>query len=216
MADRTRVTLETDSEEAQWTLITEYAMDAVYDLPELPACDRAFYLPGGSTTNVWLDIRGDVEAIVEQETSRWDDLVSEGLSTGWHVEQYPLEAMPGEYEALFGKQGADLWDQLLALSSRLSRSVEEEFAELPAPVDEYPDEESPARIGWWALLHALTEQMGYSLDDEFDAHLEGMRTNIENMARVDGAERANRRLDDLEEELDNLREQVDTGPPSEE
>lgn len=209
MSDKARVTLETDNEESQWALITEYAMDAVYDLPELPACERAIYLPGGSTTSVWLDIRGDIDTIVEQEQHRWDDLISDGLATDWHVESYPLEIMPGDYEKMFGEQGAALWDRLLALSSRLSQSVEEEFDELPAAVDEYPDETSHVNVGWWGLLHTLTEQMGYSLDEEFDAHLEGMRLNIQQMAQTKSPDRALRQLDDLEEEIATLRDQLE-------
>lgn len=214
MSDKARVTLETDSREAQWELITEYAMEVVYDLQELPACDQAFYLPGGPTTNVWLDIRGNINTIVEQEQHQWDELVNEGLATDWHIEYYPLEMMPVEYEALFGEQGAELWDQLLAVSSRLSRSVNEEFDELPAAVDEYPEEDSLGNAGWWGLLHTLTEQMGYSLDEEFDAHLEGMKLNVQNLAQAKGTDRALRRLDDLEREIDELRDELETGSPA--
>lgn len=109
----------------------------------------------------------------------------------------------------FGPSGADLVARLQFLASRMSRHVFEEFDadEALAPVDAYP-EEGPVPVGWWSLLHFLADQRGLSADEEIAAYTEGIRNRLWTVGLSHGRDRADERIDELVESLEEIRGEV--------
>jgi len=155
-------------------LIREYVLPAMERLPEREGCTDVGFLryghaPETERGEVRLHLAGDVDALVDTESDRWDELVAEGLATDWEV-------TPEDDSETFGPTGAETVAELQFLSSRMAKQVFEAFdeGERLAPVDEHPGE-GPVPAGWWTLLHFLADQQAYSADEEIDAYTEGIR-----------------------------------------
>jgi len=204
----TTVTFGTDGVDGDERLIRAYVLPAMERLPEREDCTDVGFLryghaPESAGGEVRLHLAGDVDALIEAESGRWDELVTEGLATDWEV-------TPEDDSETFGPTGAETVAELQFLSSRMSKHVFEEFdeGERLAPVDEHPDE-GPVPAGWWTLLHFLADQQTYTAAEEIDAYTEGIRNRLWRIGSVEGADAANARIDDLQDKLEEVREEVD-------
>lgn len=208
MADRTTVRFGTDGADADERFIREYVLPAMERLPKREDCTDVGFLRYGHAPEtdggeVRLHLAGDVDALIEAETDRWDDLVADAIATDW-TEQ------PEDDSEAFGPAGAETVAELQFLSSRMAKHVFETYDsnERLALVDEHP-EEGPVPVGWWTLLHFLADQQAYTADEEIDAYTEGIRNRLWRVGTVEGPEAAHARIDDLQDTLEEVREEVD-------
>lgn len=214
--ERTTVVFETDGVAGDERLIREYVLPAMERLPEHESCQDVGFLRYGHAPEtdhgeVRLHLSGDVEAIIERESDRWDDVVEDGLAREWEV------VGPEDDSDKFGPKGEELTARLQFLASHMSKHVFEEFGpdEALAPVDTYPDE-GPLPVGWWSLLHFLADQQALAPDEEIDAYAEGIRNRLWTLGLTHGFDRADERIDDLVETLEGVREEVDSMTADEE
>lgn len=207
MADRTTVVFETDGADADERLVREYVLSAMDRLPESDTCEDVGFLryghaPDSEGGEVRLYLQGEPEAIVENESPRWDALVEEGLAREW------VDDGPEDDTATFGERGGETVAALQFLASRMSKvALESDVVDDLAPVDTYPGE-GPVPVGWWTLLHFLADQRALSADEEIDAYVEGIRNRLWSIGLVEGEGRANERIDDLVAELEAVRDEV--------
>jgi hypothetical protein len=141
MTERTTVAFETDGVEGDERFVREYVLPAMERLPEHEWCQdvgclRYGHAPNGDGGEVRVHLRGDVETLVERESSRWETLVEDD-----HVRDREVVGPENDSDK-FGPSGEELTVRLQFLASRMSRHVFEEFDpdEEVAPVDTYPDE----------------------------------------------------------------------------
>jgi len=212
MAELLPITFETKGAEQDRHLIQEYILDLLERIEEVDWCERAGYAPSGQAPieggQVVLAFVGDEDRIWEVESDRWDELVEEGYAEGWERdEQFSREVI----KEIVGKQGVDLHLRQLHLASKMSKLAYEEFDDLPAPVNEYPEDEAPTPIGWWEVLHDLTVQMGYPLDEELSAYTKGIEHTLKNIAEYESPERAEEQVDELIQKLEEMRQYVVEG-----
>lgn len=210
MPVRTTVVFETDGVEADERFVREYVLPAMDRLPERDWCRDVGFLRYGHAPRedggeVRVHLSGDVERIVESESGRWETLVEKGRIRDWEV------VGPEDDSDKFGPNGEEMVARLQFLSSRMSKHVFEEFDpdEDLAPVDTYP-EEGPVPVGWWSLLHFLADQQALSPDEEIDAYVEGIRNRLWTLGLAYDYDRADERIDDLVETLEEIREEVDS------
>lgn len=201
------IAFETDGVDGDERLIRAYVMDAIERLPAAGVCEEVGFLRYGHDPTidggeVRLHVRGDLDAVVDQERDRWGELIVAGLAEGW-------ERLEEDDSDGWGPRGETLSRRLTYLSSRMSREVLVEFdpGELPAPVDTYP-EEGPLPIGWWTLLHFLADQRALSAEGEIDASMECVRNRLWALAAREGEAAANERIDDLVDDLESVREEA--------
>lgn len=214
MSTRTRVRIETEDNDAVETLLREYAADAVHRLDDDPACERFSFVVMGHPEKpldrryVGLLFEGDVESVVDQERERWAALAeNDGPVVDWErVETIEDE---GEESPLEDREVA-LAARLNDVETRISAMLLEEFEELPAPVDTYP-EASPYPVGFWGVPHTVMHQVNYDLEDELEVYLYGIEHTLRNFAEHDSPERADDVLDDLIQRLEAKREPVKDG-----
>lgn len=207
MSDRTTVVFETDGADADERLVREYVLPAMDRLPESDTCEKVGFLryghaPDAEGGEVRLYLRGDPDAIVENESPRWDAVVEEGLARDW------VDDGPEDDTATFGDRGGETVADLQFLASRMSKvALESEATNGLEPVDTYPGE-GPVPVGWWTLLHFLADQRALSADEEIDAYVEGVRNRLWTIGLSEGEERANERIDHLLDELEAVRDEV--------
>ena len=207
MTDRTTVVFETEDAAGDERLVREYVLPAMERLPESDTCEEVGFLryghaPEAESGEVRLHLRGDVEAVVENESPRWEALVEDGLARRW------VDAGPEDDADTFGERGAETVADLQFLASRMSKAAfEDEDLDDLAPVDTYPDEGS-VPVGWWTLLHFLADQRALSADEEIDAYREGVRNRLWAVALSAGEDAANDRIDRLVAELEGVRDEV--------
>lgn len=207
MADRTTIVFETDGVEGDERLVREYVLPAMERLPESDTCEDVGFLrygdaPDSEVGEVRLYLRGDVEAIVSDESPRWDALVEDDLAGEW------VDDGPEDDTETFGDRGGEAVADLQFLASRMSKVVfESSVADDLEPVDSYPGE-GPVPVGWWTLLHFLADQRALSADEEIAAYVEGIRNRLWTIGLSDGEGRANERIDELVAELDAVRDEV--------
>jgi hypothetical protein len=213
MGERTRVQVETESNDAVAAFLREYAVDAVDRLDDAPSCERFSFVVMGAPDDpfdrryVGLSYEGDVEEIVEQERERWEALADDGPVVDWDRQVIPDEET--EDDVLEEREEA-LAARLNDVETRISALLLEEFDDLPAPVDTYPDA-SPYPIGFWGVPHTVMHQMNYDLEDELDVYVYGIEHTLRNYAEFDSPERAEEVLDDVVERLEDKREAVRGG-----
>lgn len=200
---------ETDGPAGDERFVREYVLPAMERLPERGDCDDVGFLRYGHSPQtdrgeVRVHLLGDVDALVAEESDRWETLVEEGLVADWNV------AGPEDDRDKFGPEGEELVVRLQFLTSHMSKHVFEEFDadEELAPVDTVP-EEGPLPVGWWSVLHFLADQQALSPDEEIDAYVEGVRNRLWTLAAWHGADRAHERIDDLTQTLEGVRDEVD-------
>jgi len=204
---RTTVVFDTDGPAADERFVREYVLPAMDRLPDTDGCRDVGFLryghaPDADGGEVRLHLRGDVDAVVERESDRWDELVADGLVEGW------TDAGPEDDGDKFGPRGAETIVRLEFLAGHMSKLFLEEFdGETLAPVDTCPDE-GPVPVGWWSLLHFLANQRGLSAGAEIDAYREGIRNRLWTVALTEGEDAAEQRIDELVDALDGVREEV--------
>ncbi|MFC4549066.1 MULTISPECIES: hypothetical protein [Halorussus] len=210
MVERTTVVFETTGEEGDEQFVREYVLPAMERLRERDWCRDVGFLRYGHAPHddggeVRVHLRGDVEAIIEHESDRWETLVEDDLACDWKV------VGPEDDSDKFGPRGEEMTVRLQFLTSRMSKHVFEEFDadEGLAPVDTYP-EEGPVPVGWWSVLHFLADQQALSPDEEIDAYVEGIRNRLWTLGLWYDYDRADERIDDLIESLEEMRGEVDS------
>lgn len=207
MSDRTTIVFETADEDADERLIREYVLPAMEHLPESDVCEAVGFLryghaPASDGGEVRLYLRGDADAVVANESPRWDALVEDGFARSW------VDDGPEDDRETFGERGGEAVADLQFVASRMSKvAFEADVTDDLAPVDSFPGE-GPVPVGWWTLLHFLADQRALSADEEMDAYLEGIRNRLWTVGMADGEARANERIDDLVAELEGVREEV--------
>lgn len=205
-----------DPEQAE-QFVEEYVLDAIDRLSDHDACESVSFAfatnpETGDRSVVTLAILGDLEKLRDQEASRWDEAVAEGPITDWEQ----MMAMDrAEMETILGERNASLFLTLAQLSAEMAAQTYEIFADIdrrPGAVETYPDEESqPGPIGWWVLLHTMTVQLNYSLEEELDAYLQGIDHTLRNFAEREDAATIDEQIDDIVAELEANREAVKNG-----
>lgn len=212
MAEILPIAFQTTGANQDRRLIQEYILDLLDRIETVNWCERVGYAPTGQAPTeggrVILAFVGDEERIRQNESDRWNELVEEGYAKEWERdEQFSREMM----EKVVGEQGTELHLRQLHLASKMSVLAYEEFDDVPAPVDEYPEDEAPTPVGWWEVLHDLTVQMGYTLDDELSAYTKGIDHTLKNIAEYESPQRAEEEVDELIQELEDMRQEVTEG-----
>lgn len=207
MSDRTTIVFETADEAADERLVREYVLPAMDHLPESDGCEEVGFLryghaPASDGGEVRLYLRGDVDAVVANESPRWDALVEDGLARSW------VDDGPEDDRDTFGEQGGEAVADLQFVASRMSKvAFEADVTADLAPVDSFPDE-GPVPVGWWTLLHFLADQRALSADEEIGAYTEGIRNRLWAIGLSAGAEASNEKIDELVAELEDVRDEV--------
>ncbi len=214
MSPRTRVRIETEHNDAAETFLREYAVDAVDRLRDDPDCERFSFVIMGHPDEpldrryAGLSFEGDVETVVEQERERWAALADDG---GPVVDWERMETIEeDEDDVPLTERERDLAARLNDVETRISAMLLDEFDDLPAPVDTYPDD-SPSPVGFWGVPHTVMHQVNYDLADELDVYVAGIEHTLRNYAEHDSPERAEEVLADLVERLEGMREDVREG-----
>lgn len=209
----TSVLIEADSNDAAEAFVREYALDAVDRLPKTAICGQFHYIFQGHPDEpfdrrcVRLIFHGDADAIIEQERSRWESYIDDGMLRDWER----LETIEeGEIVEEYGQKHVEYSARLAKLETDFAKRVFEEFEDLPAPVDNFPDE-TDYPLGWWALTHNLLHRLNYDLEDELDVYCFGIEHTLRNYAEHDSPERADEELDRIIERLEDKREVVKEG-----
>lgn len=203
------IRFETDGVESEEEFVRDYVLDAVDRLPEQPFCETIGFVRESTswTTNgggVHLMFVGEKDQLVEHERETWDRFNEQGVITDWEIGDHPWNQAPP------GMETPELSMRLTALASRLSIEVCDELDHQLAAVDEYPDEETPSPTGWWVLLHQLTNQQGYTPEEEIAASMQNIRNHLHYAAENQSIEQANKEIDALIETLEEIREDVKT------
>ena len=239
MATRVVLAVETDGPTAASRFIHEYVLDAVDRVGGMDACDSFNFVPSqpveGDRTagiqvpppghEVYLTIRGDTEEIIAAEREHWDGLVDEGVIADWEVQ---TETDREELVAELGEERTALLAAQSDLSARMAALAYETYAEVgtvPAPVETFPkvgsgddepdetgdDEREAAPFGWWGVLHTVTVQLNYGLEEELEAYTYCIEHGLRNLAEFEGPEAATERLDELVTDLEGKREAIAEG-----
>lgn len=175
-----------EREEIRWLMFNRYGAD-----PSVDGGEVAFYL------------FGDVEVVAAEERERWDDLVADGVSDEWWVDNTDVRIADFDEREL-------LHHRIRAVASRMSVEVFEEFDDLPAAIDEFSGDE-PFGAGWWMGLHYHINQLGYQANDgeqEIDLVFEDLRNRLFALSVGVGVSRADAKIDELLDELESLRPDV--------
>ncbi|MXV63497.1 hypothetical protein GS429_15825 [Natronorubrum sp. JWXQ-INN-674] len=217
MSEWTGIQFETNTPEDAQRVIDNYAIDAVERVSSLDACEAFTFAPAWNPetedrSKAAIAFKGDSDAIIQHERDRWNSLVEEGVATNWNEMMSMDEA---EMVGVMGEKGAELWPRLGGISAKMAKLAYEEFDDLetlPGAVETYPEEDREiGPLGWWSVLHTVTVQLNYSLDEEIDAYLYGIEHTLRNHAEYQGEDVVNERIDELIDALDGMREEVVEG-----
>lgn len=199
----TEVVLSTSGESANRELIEEYIFEAIDRLRERDSIENASFTQqthgSDDTASVSLTLVGDTDPVVDDESARWEQLAQQGLILDWDL---------NDYTELWDQQADESMQLRLELSdiaTEASKLAFDKFAEPPAIVEEYPDKETLYPIGWYTLLHQLTLQQGYDVDDELDAYTQLLRLTLDNLRNHEGNEYTNTRIDEIVESIEEKR-----------
>jgi hypothetical protein len=209
MAEHARIEFSLPSRDAEERFVREYAVSAAERLHDDPACEKFVYVRAGEAEQfdgggVIVDIHGDAEAVVDAEQERWAELVDDGLVTDWEPAELALMEQLTDYH---GADGAELAEHLRYVATRMSTVAFAELDEQVAPEDAYPDEgEGP--VGWWNVLHILSNQQGYTGEAEIDSVMRIVENGLYNYAAMEGEAAANEKVDELIAALESTREEL--------
>lgn len=210
----------TSSPEDAQQFVTDYLLDATARIADLDGCETPGFAYGrhpetGERSVISMTVIGDADKVIESEKSRWHRYQEEGLLDDWEKQMTMEQA---EVESINGEKATSLVPQINSLTTEMARTAYEHFDPLetkPAAVDTFPDEDAEAGpVGWWTVLHILTVQLNYTLDEELDAYLRGIEHTLRNFAEYEGGEAVDERLDTIREELDRMQDEVKEGRPS--
>lgn len=211
MSDRKVVIFETSGVDADERLIREYIVPAFHRLDERTDVkwlifNRYGHDPSVDGGEVLFSIFGDVEAVAADERNRWNALVADGLAEAWWTDDTPVEL-----EEIDDREY--LRFRMRATASRMSVEFFEEFDTLPDSINEFDDEpsETYTGVGWWMCLHHLVNQLGYQRnggEEEIDLLFEDLRNRLYGLSSGFGPERAEQKIDELQESLEALPQAV--------
>jgi hypothetical protein len=202
---------ELDGADALEDFIREYVLNAITRVQDYESSEHFSFAPAGTDGRdaVIIVIEGDPETVIEKERPYFDPYLDRGLLNDWELVQ---ELTAEDFAAMLGDQSAPLNQRLGDLSAEMAKLAYEEFESFPAAVDTYPDEDAGAGpIGWWVILHNLTVQANYDLDEEIDAYRYGIEHTLRNFGEYHGADAVDRRIDELQQSLEEMREEVKNG-----
>lgn len=207
MREVSEIRFRTGGRAANRRLVEAYVLDAVDRLPDRDFCEYVAFVPmthdavGGG--NLWLTVAGDADALVAHESGRWDELVEEGLASGWDV----TEVTEQWYDNA-GRRGGEVLFRLHRVANRATKTAVEEFEERPAPLDTY-EEASNHPVGWWMVPQIVTAHQGYTLEETVDVLLRGIQHTYEDIDEFDSSDAAVSHLDDCIRSLEALRDDLD-------
>jgi len=202
---------ELDGPEALDEFIREYVLEAVERIEDYESSEQFSFAPAGTNgrDSLVIAIWGEPEAVIEKERSYFEPYIESGLLKDWELAQ---DVSAEEFESLMGEQSAALNQRLGELSAEMAKLAYEEFDSFPAAVDTYPDEDAGAGpIGWWVILHNLTVQANYGLDEELDAYLYGIEHTLRNFGEYHGEDAVDQRVDELKRSVEEMREEAKDG-----
>lgn len=230
MPRRVALAFETVSPADASRFLDEYVLDAVERIRGLDACDSITFVPGqpldGDRTAglqvpppdhaVYLTIRGETDAIVDRERDRWEDLVDAGVITNWTVQKSTERS---EMVDRLGEERTSFLAAQSDLAARMAAVAFEDFVDrgrVPAAIETFSEERAEngtdaAPFGWWMLLHTLTVQLNYSIEEELDAYTYCIEHALRNIAEFEGPEAAAERLDEVCVTLRAKSDEVQTG-----
>lgn len=216
MADTFQVVVFAETPDDADRFIREYVLEAIDRLRELDACQRVWFVPGsdpetGERSVVAMTIEGDPDTIIDHEEDRWNSFVGDGLITRWEHEKKRYEEDPAERLGEKTAEWIPILNQLEAEMAKLAYETFEEHGTVPGAIDLYPEQDGEQQLGWWSVLHTVTYQLNYSLDEELDAYRYGIEHTLRNFAEFEGEDEAEARLDELINTLEAKREEIKEG-----
>lgn len=203
MTEQMKVRFEVADIDTEERLIREYVAPAFERLCERedvrwPSFTRFGHDPSIEAGRVVLFVFGDVEAVVEDENARWDELVDDGLVIEWQIE----ENDPGA--GTFNEQ-QQLRFRMRSAASRMSLDFFDAFEELPEGVSK--TEGGELSFGWDFCLHHLINQLGYQTtggEKEIDLLFQPLTDQIHALAMSRDVETADEKIEELTGELGTL------------
>jgi hypothetical protein len=197
--------------EAVEEFIRKYVLGAIERVADYESSERVSFAPAGTNgrDSVVFVVWGDPETVMEKERSHIEPHLESGLLDDWALAQ---EWSAEEFESMMGEQTAALNNRIGELSAEMAKLAYEEFDSFPAAVDTYPDEDAGAGpIGWWGVLHNLTVQVNYDLDEELDAYRYGIEHTLRNFGEYHGEDAVDQRIDELKQALEDMRDEAKSG-----
>lgn len=193
--------------------VREYLLDALDRIEGYDEAEHVSFAPGrdpetGDRSVVVLQVRGEPESVLEREESRLAAHRESGLVEDW---EQSMATTTEEIEAMQGPRTTALAQTMAGLSAEMARLAYETFDEFPEAVDTVPDEDAPEPVGWWVLVHTLTVQANYSLQEELRTYEFGIEHTLRNIAEYEGEAAADDRLDALLASLEETRDRVKEG-----
>lgn len=209
-SDHLRVYFETADVAGQDAFVEDYVLDAARRLPETDACDEFIFIRAGHDPNadgglIVVDAYGDVDAILDAERETWEGLIEDGPLTDW---TRPDHEVVGKLVEAFGEAGWWHGERLRSLASRMTAATWDELDEPPAPADAYPDEGGEP-VGWYRVLHLLSNQWGYDVDAEMDAYTQALRMGTTIIGKNRGMDAAESFVADVEAELQGALDELE-------
>lgn len=205
MVGQLKVTFEVADVDAEERVIREYVAPAFERLCERgdahwPAFNRYGNDPVVDAGRVVFLVFGDVDAIVDDERSHWEELVADGLVIDWQIDE------PGVDTADLDER-EELRYRLRSVASRMSLEFFDAFDELPDALDEFDNEEY--QIGGGFCLHHIINQLGYQANDgeeEIDILFRCLTGRLHALAVSPGTgvEAAEEKISELTAELGSL------------
>lgn len=179
-SNHARIQFHTASADDERSVLEAYLLDAVERLRDRDDCEHVIFIRAGHDPTVdggliLLDIYGDHESIVAAESPRWDELVADELVTEWDRPEYEfIDNLVNHY----GEDATRRHETLRAAATAMAPAMFDELDDQPPPVSSESDAPDHP-IGWHRVLHILSNQWGYEIEAELDAHSEGVATTLE-------------------------------------
>lgn len=210
MEEHGRIRFTTPDIEHEREFIEQYIVDAVDRLPDQDICEKFIFVRAGHDPTmddggVIVDVYGDPAAIVSQERLTYDEFVVDGLLTDWEQEEVDLVDSLADW---VGDEGVALHEELRFLASKMSGEVLTARDQPPAPVDEYPGQDV-APVGWYRLLHILSNHQGYTHESEIDAYVETIAGGLDARAQSESVDAAQEQAEEIIGRLESIRSDLD-------
>jgi ADP-ribose pyrophosphatase YjhB (NUDIX family) len=199
-----RVVFEMTDLDDQRAFVDSYVFDAVERLPETAFCDEFVFIqadaaPDADGGAVIVDAYGDRERILDSERETWNALVEDGPLTDWSHPEYDTLT---ELTKAFGEDGVRRQERLRYLASAMTAATRHLVDDRPAPVDAFPESDGDP-VGWHRVLHLLSNQWRYSIDEELDAYVHNAEMCLKILAQTDGVDAARDRNAAIQDQLDD-------------
>jgi len=207
--DHVRAFFETADLDAQAEFLETYVYDAVERLPATEDCEAFVFVRADGAEDVdggrvVVDAYGDADAVLDRERETWDALVDDGPLTDWYRPDYDTTARLAE---AFGEDAWRRGERLRYVASAMTAATHDLLDERPAPVDVAPETDGEA-VGWHRVLHLLSNQWGYDVDEEMDAYAQALRMGATIVGKSEGMDAAESFVADVEAELEDALEDL--------